>query len=105
MNKSITRGSYETKKRQVITNPTNVTVGSSSAASAALDPGDYYVVSDTACYIKQGAAPTASASTGYLPANFEIVVTVKTTDVDDKIAVIQHTSGGFLHITPVQAVD
>jgi hypothetical protein len=103
--KSIVRGGYETFRRQLVNNPTKVTIGGASAASAALSPGDYFVKSDVDCYVKQGAAPVATTSTDFLRADYEIVVTVKTTGVDDKIAVIQSSSGGTLWIKDCEAVD
>ena len=74
----------------------------SAAYAMALAPGRYYVfVSSTACWIKQGAAPTASAADGsmYVPAG---VVVVLSGNDGVALAVIRDAADGKASLTPAR---
>jgi hypothetical protein len=92
-----------------MTNPTKVSIGAASAQnSVALTPGDYYVEADIDCYVKQGtsAAAVATSSTRRLRPDYELVVRVTKTGIDDYIGVLTKNSGetGTLWISPVESV-
>lgn len=75
--------------------------GTSAQSGATLAPAArYFVVADQACYISQGANPTASAADGnmFLPANCPVVLAGSN---GAKVAVIQSTTGGTLSITRI----
>ena len=76
------------------------TVGAASVQSAALSQGVYDLCSDTDCYIKISAAPTAAAATSYfLPADVIVRFLI---EADHKVAHIQKSAGGLLNITEVK---
>lgn len=88
----------------VITSADEVAVGVASAQFAAITTmavGQFFLfVSSTACWIKPGANPTASAGAGsmYVPANFPIVVDGS---LGAKLAVIRDAADGKASLTPV----
>lgn len=75
-----------------------VSVGAASTASNAVAAATNIVrlVADVACRIAIGAAPTATATGIYLPANTVEYIAVAGSQ---KIAVIQESASGFLSIT------
>lgn len=93
-------------RRQCTGTPTLVNQSGTTAVSAQLAVGDYYVKAQTSCYIKQGASTvTATTSHFWLPAGAEIIVTVSNATNNGYIANITDgasvTNG--LRIEPVEA--
>jgi streptogramin lyase len=82
-----------------------VAVGAASAQFAnitAMAAGQMFMfVSSTACWIKQGSNPTASAAPGsmYVPANTIVFISGAN---GVKLAVIQDAAGGKASLTQVQ---
>jgi hypothetical protein len=56
------------------------------------------VVATTACYVAFGAAPTATTSSAYLPADSPEYFTVSP---GEKVSAVQLSSGGTLHVTEI----
>lgn len=76
----------------------SVAIGASSVASAAFQPGTsvIQVTPTVACFVKTGAAPTATTSGMYLAAGVPVLIGVTG---GQKIAVIESASTGTLYIT------
>lgn len=81
-----------------------IAVGASSAAfTTTLVAGKpYRLVSTTACYIAQGATPTAAAGAGsarlYVPANVPVDLSGS---AGVAVAIIQASAGGFASLSPL----
>jgi len=77
-----------------------VASGASSASSAALSHDLVEVTATLDCYIAIGSAPTASATTMYLPASLPRLFHIL--NGTDKIAAIKKSSDGVVHIVPMK---
>jgi hypothetical protein len=74
-----------------------VAAGASTAQSAVVGiTGVYSVVSTVDAYIEIGTAPVATATTLFLAAGIPLFMRL---DATDKIAGLQKTSAGVVHIT------
>jgi hypothetical protein len=77
------------------------TAVTATSAQLTLDAGERYMIScDVACWIRQGADPTAEAATPantYLPANFPVVISAGAGNV--KVAAIRAVGDGNLTAT------
>lgn len=77
---------------------TNVAYTDSSAATTnALAPGAYLLVATTTCHLAQGSAPTATTSTGILPAGVPVPWL---NPESQKLAAIRNADNGTLSIIP-----
>lgn len=77
---------------------TNVAyTGSSTPTGSNLDPGAYLLVATTTCYLAEGSSPTATTSTGILPAG--VPVPWLNTE-SQKLAAIRAADNGTLSIIP-----
>jgi hypothetical protein len=86
---------------EVFTVGTNQTIAVGAASVAVTNPfGGYTTVvrlcSTTACHIKVAVTPVATTSDPYLPAHVEWFIEVAP---GQKVAAIQNTAGGTLHVT------
>lgn len=83
---------------KITSNQTVSVSGTSAAVATAFGAGTSILrlVSTTACFIKFGAAPTATASDMLLPAN---VVEYFGTTPGVKVAALQQSSAGTLYVT------
>jgi len=74
-----------------------VAAGASSAQSAAVGTaGVYCVVATENAYIENGPNPVATATTQYIGQNVPIFMRL---DATDKIAALQKSTAGVVHIT------
>lgn len=75
----------------------SVAIGGTSAQSTAMDSDVVRVCSTVDCFIEIGANPTAVAGTSmFLPLGMPEYIHINR---NDKVAVIQATTGGSLYIT------
>lgn len=72
-----------------------------SAVSAAIDSEMVSVYATSDCYINAGANPTATTSNMFLAAGERLHIVI---EEGDKVAAIQATAGGTLHITPAASI-
>ena len=99
-----TNAGPETVIRQVTTAPTIVSISGTTAKSAALTVGDYYVKASTDCFIKQGATSVTAATTNFpLFSGEELVVRVDNATNNGYIAAITSGATGSLYIQKVEA--
>ena len=80
-------------------NTVKVAIGATSVQSGAIEKRYLLVTATAACHIDIGANPTATTDLMYLPANVPFVMSFT---AGDRIAVIQATGAGNLHITPAK---
>jgi hypothetical protein len=74
-----------------------VAFGSTSAASAVIGGGIIRLIATADCHVVFGASPTADGTCLFLPGGMPEYFACSTSD---KVAVIQDSAAGNLHITP-----
>ncbi len=81
-----------------------IAVSASSAQFASIESGKrYWFIASTACYIAQGASPTASAADGscFVPAGLPVLIDG---DGGAKVAVVRSSADGFASLAPARNV-
>jgi len=98
---------YETTEVRYTSAPNNIVIGATSNLSASvMTKGIYHAISDTACYMLQGADNTvvvASTNGHYLPAGQERIFLVTGTS-DTYMAGIQKAAAGTLQLHKIADV-
>lgn len=76
-----------------------------TAIANALPVGAFavWVWCTTAAYVKVGTSPTATNVDIPVPANTPVVIPIGTNDGTIKVAALQETTGGNLHVLPIAA--
>lgn len=94
---------------KITANVVTVAIGTVSARNGSdLAAGSYLLTTTTACFIRQGDSTVTVASDGadagaFIPAGGGITLSVGQPTAEGRIAVVQQTAGGRLHIQKLDA--